>query len=301
MDSIENNKVIVSVIITTYKRPLNILMRAVESVINQTFRDLELIVINDNPDDPILSEAIQKKLFSASPTIKYVLLKKNSGACYARNYGLTMAKGEFVAFLDDDDEWLPEKIEKQIQKMKDGVAIVGCDSLRVIDGKEKYYHPKYDSNDYLGSILIGNFMGSTSFPLIRKKCIQEVSGFDINLGACQDYDLWIRLIQRYRCDFINDALVKYYISDDSTFKHNDDKYYSTLLNILMKYEKDRPKELSIALNNHAVNSLVYSHNIKYFIRYKSLAFSTNFFSPYNYFSSMFRIIKKFKSSGMINK
>ena len=101
----------ISCIVTTYKRPVNILKRAVDSVINQTCQDTEIIVVNDAPQDRELAESIRVLLGKYSREIIYVVSEQSGGACSARNLGLEKATGEFVAFLDDDDEWLEDKIE----------------------------------------------------------------------------------------------------------------------------------------------------------------------------------------------
>ena len=180
---------LVSAVIITYNRPLEILRRAVLSVLHQTYSPMELIVVNDCPDNRELSERIRQMLSQLDSGIVYLVHEKNMGACAARNTGLAAAKGTFIGFLDDDDEWLPEKTEKQVARMGDGVALVGCDSYRVTGDGIRYHHPTMPCADPVSAILRTNFVGSTSFPLLRTACVRAVGGFDVNVKSCQDYDL----------------------------------------------------------------------------------------------------------------
>lgn len=98
---------VVSVIITTYKRPVETVERAVSSVLNQTFQKLEILIVDDNPDEWKLHYGLKKLENKYTKNrVRYITYPGNHGACYARNAGLSEAKGEYVAFLDDDDVWL---------------------------------------------------------------------------------------------------------------------------------------------------------------------------------------------------
>ena len=110
---------IVSAIITTYKRPIEVVERAVCSVIAQSFQKIEIIVVDDNPDEWKDKYRLKEleNIFSQNG-LRYITYSGNHGACYARNMGLSVARGEYVAFFDDD-EWLQDKIEKQIARMRD--------------------------------------------------------------------------------------------------------------------------------------------------------------------------------------
>lgn len=115
-------------------------------------------------------------------------MKRNMGANYARNYGIKFSSGEYIAFLDDDDEWLPEKLEIQVPLMDDNVAIVYSNFLICDNGK---YHKnnliEVTNKNKIEKILETNFIGSTSFPLLNKKLLLDVGGFDDQLKSCQEY------------------------------------------------------------------------------------------------------------------
>ena len=131
----------ISCIISTCKREPEILKRAIESVRGQTFQDVEIIVVNDAPEDAALEARVRAMIQEfRDDRIRYIVHGQNQGACAARNTGAGIAKGEFLAFLDDDDEWLPEKLEEQLKFMADEeVGVVSCESFTVDKTGEKKY------------------------------------------------------------------------------------------------------------------------------------------------------------------
>lgn len=119
---------IVTAVITTYKREPEIVKRAIDSVLAQTYKHINIVVVDDSPADYELRDSVEKLVLDhfAEANITYVQHERNLGACAARNTGLSLVNSEFVAFLDDDDEWLPEKIEKQVKKFRE------CDELTAL-------------------------------------------------------------------------------------------------------------------------------------------------------------------------
>ncbi len=209
---------LVSVIITTYQRPV-FLERAIKSILNQTYSEIELIVVDDNNGD---SEARQltESLIKKYPDIVYVKHAENKGANAARNSGIQSAKGEYIAFLDDDDEFLESKIKKQVEiakKYKSDNGVLVFTSYNVIGNqslqksrwsnkiKDRLYLPERDL------IFTGNFIGSNSFVLMDRKSIELVNGYDETLQSSQDWDLYIRLSNLgVRLVGINEVLVNYF-------------------------------------------------------------------------------------------
>lgn len=204
---------LVSVIIPTHFRA-DRLRNAIESVINQTYRDLEIIIVSDgyDPDTEKLAEEAKKR----DSRINYYSYNQSKGGNHARNVGIEHASGDFIAFLDDDDIWYPSKIKLQMELIRSdaSIGLVGC-GIQVVN---TVIHKNYvtifnDSGEQSKSILYRNIIGSTSCVLIRRTAIKECGKFDEDLPARQDHDLWIRICQKYKIDFVKSVQLDYYVYD----------------------------------------------------------------------------------------
>jgi len=209
---------LVSAVIITYKRPWEILERAVKSALNQTYENLEVIVVNDYPDDAKSVESIRRNLCKLDEKrIKYIVHEKNMGACKARNTGIIAANGQYVALLDDDDEWLPEKTSRQIEGfINESIGMVYSPFYNVTDklpGTLTVRGTK--SGKLLQDLLWTNVIGGTSMPLIRKDVLVNVGMFDENILSSQDYDLWVRIAREYDIWCVNEPLTIRYMQDES--------------------------------------------------------------------------------------
>ncbi len=199
----QDNLNLVSVIIPTYNR-VNSLTDSLTSITNQTYKNIELIVVDDNSSDNT-----KEIIFSLEiPNLKFLTHEKNLGAPAARNTGIKNCTGDFIAFMDDDDMWHPEKIERQLNYLIQNpkVDAVFCEFKYVL--KNKFYYPDkimFDSN--LLDLSLNRSLGSFSLPLIKKNCIDVTGLIDINLPSCQDWDYWIRLVQNFNLKKISDCLV----------------------------------------------------------------------------------------------
>ena len=237
------NNDLVSVIITTYKRPPQMVNRAIQSVINQTYRNLEIIIIDDSPDNFRERTAVEKMILSIrekDKRIKYIKHDKNKGACIARNTGIKNSNGNFIAFLDDDDEWLPTKLEKQLRLFKDPeVGLVYCSSFTINETSKskKVRKGKFYKGFVFDQLLKGNFIGSTSFPLIRRECFNYCGMFDSNLKSSQDYDLWLRIAKRYKVDYVEEPLVNYYIHGNARITTDPLSKIQGIITINEKYKE----------------------------------------------------------------
>lgn len=208
----------VSVIIPTYNRP-NKLLRAVTSLTNQTQQPDEVIIVNDG------SSLSYKECFSklkeienqSELNISYSKFKKNRGACHGRNYGAKKATGDILMFLDDDDRWLENKIEYQVKQLSDA-DLTYC-SRRVVDEKGEFQHYSYADipSNPRREILINNFIGTTICVALRSEIFEAAGGFDPEMPAKQDHELWIRVLDH--CDRIvvgTEPVVEYTIHTDGT-------------------------------------------------------------------------------------
>lgn len=211
----------VSVIITSYKRPAAIVDRAVQSVLNQTYQELEVLIVDDNPDNSSESQELST-YFDKKERVRYIKQEGNKGACAARNLGISKAKGEFIGFLDDDDTWEPDKLALQLKRFEgtdESVGMVYCLGDVLVCNTEpptvqEYYTTKlYKDEVTFKEQLKYDYCGSTSQALIRKSCFDKIGGFDENLPARQDYEMWLRISKSYRILGIPHKLFHYYQHD----------------------------------------------------------------------------------------
>ena len=227
----------VSAIITTYKRDLDTLRRAINSVINQTYKDLELIVVDDSPDTYENRTAIREYVTSISEIpVSYIPHENNMGACAARNTGIDHARGEYIAFLDDDDEWLPEKTEKQLQAFINKVGMVYCGSKIQNDdtGYSAVNQSVFRSGNIYESLIKENYIGSTSFPLIRKDVLLDIGKFDPEMKSAQDYDVWLRIARKYNVEYVSEPLVVYHIHSGEQISKNANNKIQGLERLIQK-------------------------------------------------------------------
>ncbi len=219
----------VSVIIPTYKRSPGILLRAIRSAMNQSFSVAEIVVVNDDPQ----SRQLIEESLSGIGKVKLLHNDENKGACFSRNRGAYESVGNYIAFMDDDDEWHPEKIEKQVARLDDGIVLVYCSGVGVAGGKEtgrlSFIHEL--SDDPYVSLLRSNCIGGCSFPLIEKKAFLACGGFDSGFLASQDHDMWLRLACLGKIGYVDEPLVRYCFSPDSITGNTDKRIqgYSRML------------------------------------------------------------------------
>jgi glycosyltransferase involved in cell wall biosynthesis len=231
----------VSAIITTYKREIDILERAILSVLKQTYQDIEVLVVDDNDNNsPLCSEI--RILCSKYPIVKYIKQDGNKGACSARNLGISKSKGEYIAFLDDDDEWIDCKIEKQMRVFAQAdnmVGLVFCNGIQRNEdtGEERDYcsHSVFKTSVKFDELLGYDFIGSTSHPLIRKECFDVVGGFWESQPARQDYEMWIRISTKYRIIGICENLFIHNIHEGEQISKNNHKGQIGYKNIYLRY------------------------------------------------------------------
>lgn len=183
-------KTLVSIVITTCNR-CKLLPRALNSVINQTYENIEIIIVDDCSSD-ITEEVIKnyQKQYSHIIYIKNTILL---GANVSRNKGILVAKGEFIAGLDDDDEFFPQRIELLLNNYDDSFAFITSNNL--ISKENSIYKTVMPDIVKLDNMLSDNILMNQA--LIKKQRLLDVGLYDERLIACQDYDMWMRLILKY--------------------------------------------------------------------------------------------------------
>lgn len=215
---------IVSAIITTHNRK-ELLKRAIESVFAQTYSPIELIIVDDHSEDGT-SEVCQ------DPRIRYIYIPKEEsrGGNYARNLGIKASKGEYCAFLDDDDYWLPTKIEKQVSLIERmDCELVHCGKRREIvksvgiEYRDTLPNPRH-WGDMHKKILQTICTTTTTNILAKRQALIDVGMFDENLRFWQEYELTIRLAQRKPFYFVNEPLSVYRVDTRDSHRLTN-KYY----------------------------------------------------------------------------
>ena len=234
-----------TVVITTYKRPADIVKRAIMSIVNQTLKEWELIVVDDSPASFEGREEVKNTVlsFASKHNVRYIAHEKNIGACAARNTGLAAAKGEYIAYLDDDDEWDPRKLELQLslfEKGGDDLALVYCSCyLQISDltGKKSVVELGKHRGDVISEIMKRNFAGGASNPMISVRCARAVNGFDVEMRAAQDYDFWSRLAEKYKFDYVEEPLIIYHLQNDACISSNPQNRIAGMERLMKKHEE----------------------------------------------------------------
>lgn len=213
-----HKKPAVSVVIPAYNRP-KLLRRAIKSVLAQSYKDFELIIVDDGSPDKGVKKTIE--FFQRKDKRIRAFYQKNSGGpAGPRNVGIQNSKGEYIAFLDGDDEWLPEKLEKQIKlfNLPGDLApgFVSCNAI-ILDARDnstrisKIPNPK----KIFEHLLSWSCVNSCSGIVIKKRVLDDVGLFDENFKMADDWDLCIRIAKKYSFSFVKQPLFKYWIGQDN--------------------------------------------------------------------------------------
>lgn len=197
----------ISVIIPVYNREKTI-KRAIMSVLNQSYRDMELIVIDDGSTDNsanVIQEIRDERL-------KYVY-QPNQGACAARNHGIDIAKGDYIAFHDSDDIWLPEKLKIQYEALLANKADVIFCKMADIGTYGTVDIPKKLKEGFLSDKCSLINIGTQS--ILGRRCVFSECRFDNDMPRLQDFELLYRIVKKYSVYYLDTVLVEYYTGDNS--------------------------------------------------------------------------------------
>lgn len=211
----KKNSSLVSVIIPTYKRTKT-LESAIDSIAKQTYKNLEIIVVDDNGTESEYRKSVEEimKQYEDNPQVNYVKNEKNMGGAVARNVGIQVARGEYLAFLDDDDAYYPEKIEKQIAVFQNSedpkLALVYCYVEQLDEsGKVNYVLKNQLRGNCLYEAMCIDCLAPTSLWLVKKSAIVDVGMFSV-VPSKQDATLILKLLaQGYTVDFVPEVLCSY--------------------------------------------------------------------------------------------
>lgn len=195
----------VSVIIPTFNRS-SVIIRAINSVLNQSNKDFELIVVDDGSTDE--TELI------LSPFIKAGIIKyfkhQNLGVSATRNFGVSQASGEWLSFLDSDDEWLPHKLQEQIDFLQKNLSfnIVYGQEIWLRNGErvnQRAIHQKYGG--WIFDKCVQQCLIAPSSVIVKTNVFHEMGGFDQDFTVCEDYDLWLKISSLYEVGYISNPII----------------------------------------------------------------------------------------------
>ena len=278
---------LVSVIIPTRNR-VEMLCRAVNSVLSQTFDNLECIVVDDESHDNT------EKVINSfeDDRLKYFRHEKNKGASAARNTGIRQSKGGLIAFLDDDDEWIATKLEKQVPLLKglpERFGMVYC-WMDYYDANNKLIHQHHPTlKGYVfPQVLDAQRLGGCPTLLVKRNVVDQIGGFDESLIRGNDGDFIRRICRTNRVDFIPEVLVKVhsnhgYIqisrSDKIGIKNHLDSQLIKLMKFKSEFRHLPLKQINVLTDivNSCIKLGIYSSAVKYYVQLKIIwLFRTNF-------------------------
>lgn len=246
---------LISVIVPTHNRD-NLLLRALNSIINQSYQNFEVLVIDDigNNSTKRVVDSLNDKRFI------YIRNDIKNGATYSRNIGIKNAKGQYIAFLDDDDEWYPNKLQLQLNLfLKNTTLGVVYGKLDInIPSLNITYATKPQKKGFIyNELLIENYVGGTIIPMLNLNVIsKEECFFDVDFPAREEYDLWIRLAKKYQFDFVDEVLaVAYTDFNEKRISSNIDSYEKGIELLDLKYQEEIKKLDSYTKQNRKIFQL----------------------------------------------
>lgn len=228
----------ISIVIPTYNRA-NTILRSINSVLQQTYKCFEIIVVDDGSTDNT-KELIEQIVDSR---IRYIYLDKNGGASSARNIGVQHAVGEWIAFQDSDDAWKPEKLEKQMKyavEHPEYNMIYSSFINHRQDGTSSYFpcapYSATMEGDMYSSLLLRNVIGTPTM-LIKRETFLQTGGFDTAYNSLEDWEFVIRFSQTNYIGFLPDFLMDVYIQNNGV-SSNVSAYYESRCRMLAEYRED---------------------------------------------------------------
>lgn len=213
--SMKSDSPLVTAIIPAYNRPERT-KRAVKSVVDQSYEPIEVILVDDDSTPPLEDSVFPEH--SSLTNSQIITHETNRGANAARNTGIDAASGEYLAFLDSDDEWAPDKIAKQVTKFYDSPATVGAvyTGVRQIDpnGKINSVSCPGIRGKVSKNLLLGNFIGTFSSLMVRSSVFETVDELDPQFPSWQDWEFYLRLSQEYEFEVVKEPLVNRHIDGE---------------------------------------------------------------------------------------
>lgn len=259
---------LISIIIPTYNRA-ELLELTISSVLKQTFDDYEIIVVDDGSTDNTEEKIIKVNC----DKIIYLKMKHSGIQAVARNFGLKVAKGEYIAFIDSDDIWFPQKLEKQIEYfIKNPEYKMICSNAYIlrnnVETNEFYIKEKF--NDISIFLLLKHNIIINSSVLIKREIINQLGYLceSLKLKSLEDYDYWLKVASVCKIGFINEALLYYRIHENNISKN----IYQTLYGLSICYKNVMFRQpfinkIFIFSSYYYLKFLIKSTRVKYFSKF----------------------------------
>ncbi|MBT3234605.1 MAG: glycosyltransferase [Bdellovibrionales bacterium] len=205
-----SSPITVSVIIPTYNRATQV-VPAIESVLSQSYRNFELIIVDDGSTDS--TSKITMPILNRSDQPTRLLVTNNQGVSAARNFGVKHSIGKWIAFLDSDDQWQPNKLSLQIEYLANhpDCQLVHGEELWIRNGKrvnQRLKHKKSGGDIFIPSLKL--CLISPSAVMLSRELYDQMGGFDDSYPVCEDYDLWLKITSLYQVGFVDTPItIKY--------------------------------------------------------------------------------------------
>lgn len=220
----------ISIVVPTYNSA-NTILRSLDSVFKQTYQNFEVIICDDNSTDEINKILDQIK----DDRVKIIYLDNNQGSAVTRNTAMKIAQGEFIAFLDSDDEWYPNKLELQISLFSDRSVGLVFGGAKIVKNNTKtsFYKPQKEWElDSFRKLFLGQISYITSTAIFRKECIDKVGLMEPELRRNQDFDFFLRILKHYNLKIIDKPLAVFNVNTKKTT-------FNRLQNSISFYENER--------------------------------------------------------------
>jgi len=238
-----------SVVMPSYKTDKVIVRRAIDSVLKQTFDDFEVVIVDDNNENEYkLSNRELVKEYKDKP-VRFIFHDKNLGANPARNTGVMNANGDYIAFLDSDDEWNCNyllSLHKYITETGKNLYSTNYQLVREYGTCPPVFKKNIQKSGYIfEKEIYGDLLGPTSTVCVRRSSLIEAGLFDVNLPARQDFDMWLRVCKSNECIFVFAPLVLFYKNGKETISSSSERYIRGSEIVLQKIlnDPDVPQKL----------------------------------------------------------
>lgn len=249
MNNLQNP--LVTCVIPSYKRS-DMINRAIDSVLAQTYPNIEILIVDDNEKSDQYSTRLKQVVDNyGNPNVKLLTQPRHINGAAARNYGIKHAQGDYIAFLDDDDEWRPTKIEKQIRYLQNNPEFDAVSTLTstYLNGDLIYTQKQYNTDNLQFKVLLRKVGIATPTFLATKRSLVKMGAFDEKLIRHQDLQLFVAYLEDFKIGLVPDVLIKIH-GDSEINRPNVRKliqikkdYFKSIEKYLLKYSSSERRRI----------------------------------------------------------